>query len=389
MDEYRTVDGITGLPSIPLIGLNLSELLDTQGELGILYLNIFRYEKGIGGADWPIWDIVLKETAGALKELHGVIFRKDDILSTYKDRKENLLIILSPPRGISKLKKEDLKRVRDRILPSLRERIERRLGYYESQRFGFYMGYSIMRKSADLSAIRSLDRAVDEAHQMTIDEERYSQWERAGKLKGIIARKDINILFQPILHLASFTTLGYEALSRGPKETSLHNPDLLFYTAHKADMVLLLEEVCREKAILSVVGLKRDEKLFLNTEPELCQREKEMEKGLLEKVGLSQEQVVVELNERRASSSIPLFRKAVGYFRERGFFDMRGRDRFRIREPWPCYRASARLHQDRTTPHKRDRDRSNKTGTHKGLSKDIEGSWIHTHCSWYREARGA
>lgn len=316
---YKTVDELTGLPSIPFIALDLKGMLETTGELGILYLNIFRYEKGAGGLDWPIWDVTLKETAEVLKDLQGVIFRKDDIVSTYKDRKNNLLIILSPPRGISRLKKEDLKRVRDRILPALRERMERRLGYYESQRFSFYMGYSILRRRTDLSTTRSLDEAVDEAHQMTIDEERHSQWEKVGELKGIIARKDIRVLFQPIVHLTSSTLLGYEALSRGPEGTGLENPDLLFYLAHRADMVLFLEEVCRERAILAAIGLKGDEKLFLNTEPEVCQREEDKDRGLLEKVGLSPEQIAIELNEKRASSSIPLFRKAAKYFRDNGF----------------------------------------------------------------------
>lgn len=315
--EYLTVTEITGLPSIPLISLDIKALLEETGQLAVLYLAIFRYEKGEEDFDWPIWDVVLKETAHILKGLQGEIFRKDDIVSTYKDSKRNLLIILSGPRTKERLEYESLKRARDRILTHLRERMEQRLGSYDFQKFGFYLGYGFGCKDPALSAAKTLDKAVDKAYQMAIEEESRERGEKTGMLKEIIAKRSIEVLFQPIIHLETREVLGYEALSRG-SEKGLENPRLLFYLAHKGDLTLVLEEVCREKTILDGINREKAEKLFLNTEVELAQAEDNC-LALLAKAGLRPEDVVIELDEKKAAASIPLFRQAARHFREKGF----------------------------------------------------------------------
>lgn len=186
--QYLTVDEIAGLPSIPFIALDVQGILEATGGLGVFYLNIFRYEKGEENLDWPIWDVVLKQTAEALKGLQGEVFRKDDIISTYRDNKNNLLIILSAPREKGKIELEDLKMARDRILQHLKERMEQRLGSYELQKFGFYMGYSLVSKIAGLSSTKILDKAVHEACQMTTDEERHDQLAKTGGLRELLTR---------------------------------------------------------------------------------------------------------------------------------------------------------------------------------------------------------
>lgn len=318
--EYRTVEEITGLPSIPLISLGIGSLLAETGQLAILYLSIFWYEKRQEGLDWPVWDMILKETASILKEMHGEIFRKDDIVSTYKDQKNNLLIILSPPRAKGRmLEIEDLKITRDRVYQHLKERVEQRLGPYEFQRFGFRIGYSVAYKTPGLSALTSLDKAVEEAHQMAIEEEAMCQQDKTEKLRDLITQRSIRILFQPIVNFASGAVLGYEALSRGSEEERLENPDLLFYLAHKADMTFVLEEICRKKAILNRINFSKAEKLFLNTEVELIHWEERKDLKLVAEAGLKPEDVVIELDEKKSTGSMFLFRQAAKRFRKEGF----------------------------------------------------------------------
>ncbi|HAZ06277.1 MAG TPA: diguanylate cyclase, partial [Acetobacterium sp.] len=49
-----------------------------------------------------------------------------------------------------------------------------------------------------------------------------------GELLEILYQKKISTVFQPIVSLQDGTVHGYEALSRGPVASLLHNPDMLF-----------------------------------------------------------------------------------------------------------------------------------------------------------------
>ena len=84
------------------------------------------------------------------------------------------------------------------------------------------------------------------------------------ELESIIGRQQINTLFQPIFDLADNTVFTYEALSRGPVESTLFQPDMLFETAYHHKMASELDYVCRHKAIENFVTRQLPGKLALN-----------------------------------------------------------------------------------------------------------------------------
>lgn len=49
----------------------------------------------------------------------------------------------------------------------------------------------------------------------------------------ILEKENIRTNFQPIISLRDSSILGYEALSRGPSESAMTNPELLFEYAEK------------------------------------------------------------------------------------------------------------------------------------------------------------
>lgn len=83
----------------------------------------------------------------------------------------------------------------------------------------------------------------------------------------IIETEAINMVFQPIVNLATGEILGYEALCRGPKESPLHLPDVLFKTARLSNKVAALDELARKKAIEAFIPFLKDYKLFINMTP--------------------------------------------------------------------------------------------------------------------------
>jgi EAL domain-containing protein (putative c-di-GMP-specific phosphodiesterase class I) len=140
-------------------------------------------------------------------------------------------------------------------------------------------------------------------------------------LEEIIAQKDITIVFQPIFDIPNQLILGYEALSRGPLASDLHNPSELFVAAQRLGRLSDLELVCRERAISAFVEQKLLGKLFLNISPEVLMQPlhpKGETMQLLQLYGLSSKSVVIEITEQQRTDET-LLKQAVNYYRQLGF----------------------------------------------------------------------
>ena len=111
--------------------------------------------------------------------------------------------------------------------------------------------------------------AVDQV-ETNADGNRLSNPQEDRELDGVLARRDIGVVFQPIIDLRSREVVGLEALARGPRATALANPAALFAAARRTGRVAELDWVCRAAAFEAIVraGLPPSLSLFLNVEPE-------------------------------------------------------------------------------------------------------------------------
>jgi diguanylate cyclase/phosphodiesterase len=92
-----------------------------------------------------------------------------------------------------------------------------------------------------------------------------------GELLEILYQKKITTVFQPIVSLLDGTIHGYEALSRGPTDSLLHTPDVLFKCAQKFNKLWELEFLCRSKAFEAAFKIESEFKLFFNVNPNIMQ----------------------------------------------------------------------------------------------------------------------
>jgi len=142
------------------------------------------------------------------------------------------------------------------------------------------------------------------------------------ELDYILLEKNIRTLFQPILDLRNNSIFGYEALSRGPENSPLQMPELLFETARKYKRLIVLERICRETAIKSFMRLNLNGRLFLNVDPYTLmdpdfRNSEAME--ILQWEGLLGERVVIELTEHTpVADSMEVLKEAVFHCREMG-----------------------------------------------------------------------
>ena len=141
-------------------------------------------------------------------------------------------------------------------------------------------------------------------------------------LDEILANGGITKWFQPIFDISKQSILGYEALSRGPKNSPLEMPEPLFQLAHQHGLISELELLCRSKAIEKFVRLKLQGKLFLNVSPQTlldpCHPKGET-LHLIKHFGLAPERVVIEVTEKEKIDDDSLFQKTISYYRSLGF----------------------------------------------------------------------
>ena len=139
------------------------------------------------------------------------------------------------------------------------------------------------------------------------------------RFREIVQAQSLQIHFQPIVHLDTGYTFGYEALVRGPLETYFESPVILFSLARKLDMELVLDLICLRKLQKVAGRIPDSKKVFFNVSPssfsnpmfrEFCDRAAQ---------DLVPERVVLEVTRKRRIREYPKFREAADYFKARGY----------------------------------------------------------------------
>ncbi len=122
-----------------------------------------------------------------------------------------------------------------------------------------------------------------------------------GLLGALIRDQNVRSIYQPIVDLDSGSTVGYEALARGPRDHPLERPDVLFAAARAAGRIGELDRACLDAALRGarLAGLAAPWTLFVNVEPECA------DQALRETVDAdgSGVRVVIELTERKLTAN--------------------------------------------------------------------------------------
>ncbi|MCW2539978.1 MAG: Phytochrome-like protein cph2 [Frankiales bacterium] len=150
------------------------------------------------------------------------------------------------PLVLGQDQQEQLAQVRDAVVSALDS--HRRLRELEA------LAYDVPSSPQSIPAATTIGAAVT-ADRWTID--------------AVIDDRAVRTLFQPVVHLASGTVAGFEALSRGPAGTALESPMALLEAAKKAGRLGELDWLCRVHAMQAAVdaGLHPSLSWLINVEP--------------------------------------------------------------------------------------------------------------------------
>ncbi|MEK3977693.1 GGDEF domain-containing protein [Psychrobacillus sp. FSL K6-2836] len=134
----------------------------------------------------------------------------------------------------------------------------------------------------------------------------------------ILEEKAIETVFQPIISLQTGQIYGYEALTRGPINTVLHNPENLFDYALKTGKLWELENLCRANALKCAHELRAEGKLFLNVNPNIMNDPKFKQgftKEFLSLFQMDSDSIVFEITEREAINNLKDFINTIDHYK--------------------------------------------------------------------------
>ena len=138
------------------------------------------------------------------------------------------------------------------------------------------------------------------------------------KKQKIEAIETLHSVYQPILDIATWDVIGYEALVRSAKET----PAEMFRRSYEKGTVIAFDFHCLESAIKSLPLFQPGQYLFLNIEPMTL--EQAFSKGkegddFLKSVKQYSDQIVFELTEGIKKSDFEFIKKGVEFIHALGY----------------------------------------------------------------------
>jgi diguanylate cyclase (GGDEF)-like protein len=184
-------------------------------------------------------------------------------------------------------------------------------------------GYSVYNAShSDDSSWIGFLSAIGDARLEAQKKTDFGNLELGEEFLKVLKEKSITPLFQPIIDLQNQGILGWEALSRGPKNSPFHSPLTLFDMAENLGKLFPLEKICRELAITEFGQVLPHQKLFLNIHPRTI-GDPNFSPGetirLLNRCGLQPENIVFEITERHSVKDFKNFHQTMEHYRNQGY----------------------------------------------------------------------
>jgi len=314
-------DDVTKLPTLPIMFDVIQDILNKQGQMGFLYINIVQYSMLEQMYGWRKFDFFMKELAETLVDIRNRLKREHDAVCEVMIKGSNFMLLLSSPRTKRLIIRDDLSIICQRIGNEFNKELKKRLGPDVFAKLGCYFGYSILEDDPTQRLERLVYKSVELAHQASLNQKQKDAKRRSSMLQNIVVNKKISTLYQPILDLDNRAVMGYEALNRGPKG-QFEKPDYLFRVAYENNAVWALDRLCRNQAFKYVSELKKCHNLFINVEPGTFEDPLFLTKetlAVMEKSNINPSQVVLEVTERKAIEDFENFRKILKTFKASGF----------------------------------------------------------------------
>ncbi len=256
--------------------------------------------------------------AAVLDRLRGAVLDPADLVCRTGDG-DGYLVILGPrPPGV----RTDLEALAQNIERAVEESLAPMVKDVLREQPRITVGHSRVLGNSLIRPERLAARMIAEAMDSTRNlRERKGHRDRA-TLQDIILGEGLSSVYQPIVDLGTGDIFAYEALTRGPRGSSLESPATLFAIADEVDLTVELDRACFRGALRNAKTLEPVHRLFVNLLPMSFYDAAfiEVEVGnLLSAAGLTPANIVFEITERLAIENFASFKRALAAYTAMGF----------------------------------------------------------------------
>ncbi|HSF02755.1 MAG TPA: EAL domain-containing protein, partial [Solirubrobacterales bacterium] len=296
----------------------LQAQLADRGSLGIVVLDASAMAAIEGEYGVDAYEEVRQRLFRILAEARGKDFRSEDVVALDTPRGLRFVIILDRKRRRSMpIGSVDLRAVRARLLTGLVPSLARAVFPYQKSSPEIEVGTGLVIHNPLVHTDRLMARALQDALAHAAHERQAGLIASRERLQDIIVRGRVITAYQAILLLKDRSLLGFEALSRGARGSGLESADVLFGSAEVHDLLIELDRLCRQRALLSSGRIPSNARIFVNTLPATIRDPQFRGRPLidfLDKAQVSPERIVIEITEKLVIDNYTLFREAMDYF---------------------------------------------------------------------------
>lgn len=301
---------------------DLDRELTERGSLGLLVLDASLLRNVEDRYGLQAYEEVRQRVLSIIEDSRGKDYRAEDLLCLDRPRGLRFLFLLERKRRRNvPLSVADLRAARARVMSSLVPSIARAAFPYIKHGPRLEVGHGLAVYNPLLHPARMVERAFEEALAQASHQRRSEELLVLERLEDILLREHVVTAYQPILRMKEGTILGFEALSRGPRGSGLDTADALFGAATSNGLLVELDRLCRQRALLSSGRIPSNAKIFVNTLPATMRDPQFRGKALidfLERAQVAPDRIVIEITEHLVIENYALFREAMAYFADLG-----------------------------------------------------------------------
>ncbi|UII55414.1 EAL domain-containing protein [Cytobacillus spongiae] len=284
---------------VAVIVFNVTNLREILEQLGF-----YMYEKYISH---------LKNT------FKGVVARQvtnDQIIVLHDYDSDGLTLLLRVNHDYHSV--SDIEKVMNEILSEAAKAV---VASFPSVQTIFNTGYMFVEKK-HYSLEEAVTKAQQQAYAMAEKRVESEFNEMVYAMNKIVAQRDIRLLAQPIIDIATNQIQAWEMLTRGPKGTELESPLRLFSVARQTRMLYDLELIVFEKTMEQIKATGCQHNIFINFTPFTLGNERlirDVKKLLVKYKNIPPQQITIEITERDSFEGMEHFIENIRILRKMGF----------------------------------------------------------------------
>lgn len=314
-------DRVTGLDAYPL-HIDELHLLSDQRPVGVIAVELptLVHLETIHG--WEMSDRFLQAVAERLGALRGQGM-PEDLRITLDGVHGNSFLVFLPETSTGRVLTEESLGAAAEFLRISLAPLRAPTGRGSARpHIDFTLGFALISGNPSARFERRLHQAIREARVMAQRRTERLGGALAGEFLSILREARLITHYQPIVDMERCSIMGYEALTRGPSNSSFEVPEALFSDANTTSLLSELDVLCRHQAVRNAKGFDRSKKLFLNSRPDTLASGGFRDGGFfnsLAEVDLTPQNLVLEITERSAIRDFEAFERDLAPLRQQGF----------------------------------------------------------------------